>query len=327
MELKLTVIDACDLNYSHFLDLQKASYASIIGATGAGYLFTESYYRWKYKTPFGNAKIAIVEDGTGFISANSMYPLQIGGDDLTARGWQSCDTATHPRGRGRGYFMRCLAELKKEIKDGEIFFGFPNKNSTPGFIKFGWTEKANVNTWIHPYVLPFQLNSSKNNIRKVDFSSFEYSSFFRKLEQKSMGGLVKSPAYMNWRYKSHPLHNYDVYGEFSQSGEVVGIVVLRTLVLQGKKLCVALELVALNDSVEKKLIKHSIHQGYLQNCQHFLVINNTLSLRNALLSGMIPVPMFLLPKRQILMGAAQGLEGQKFWNNKWDVQIGDWDGF
>jgi hypothetical protein len=37
--------------------------------------------------------------------------------------------------------------------------------------------------------------------------------------------------------------------------------------------------------------------------------------------------MRALPKRQVLMGWANGGEAEEIWQRDWRLQIGDWDGF
>jgi len=54
---------------------------------------------------------------------------------------QSGDTMTHPSHRGKGLFKTLYYKTEELARELGIlfFFGFPNKNSHPGFTKFGWS--------------------------------------------------------------------------------------------------------------------------------------------------------------------------------------------
>ena len=72
---------------------------------------------------------------------------------------QSGDTMTHPDHQGKGLFT-ILAKLTCELARNEginFVFGFPNKNSYPGFIKkLGWDHYNNINNYvIKTGALPF----------------------------------------------------------------------------------------------------------------------------------------------------------------------------
>src|SRR5437868_653893 len=102
------VVTPQDLDFDAIVNHQQLAFSEIIEKTGTRYLFNEAYYRWKYAPPAGNALIAISYDELGMVATNAMYPLDILAGNKKIRGWQSCDTATHPRGRNKGQFMKCI---------------------------------------------------------------------------------------------------------------------------------------------------------------------------------------------------------------------------
>lgn len=68
--------------------------------------------------------------------------------------------------------------------------------------------------------------------------------------------------------------------------------------------------------------------GKMQQARFTCVLNNTTSTTTGMLSAYAPVPMWLLPKRQILMGTTnKGTRAHQAWNMPWYIHIGDWDGF
>lgn len=55
---------------------------------------------------------------------------------------QSCDSAVLPHHQGKGIFSRILRTAEEQLAAESLAFlyGFPNKNSYPGFKKLGWTH-------------------------------------------------------------------------------------------------------------------------------------------------------------------------------------------
>ena len=78
---------------------------------------------------------------------------------------QSGDTATTPKNRRKGLFKQLHDKtidlcVSKGIK---LIFGFPNQNSYPGFMKFGWSHEQNAQT----YHTDFKLSFSKRLLKKI----------------------------------------------------------------------------------------------------------------------------------------------------------------
>lgn len=321
----IRVVGPEELDFELFVKLQRKAYAEIVGPTGTGYLLTEPYYRWKYAPPAGHAKIALVEDETGLVAANSMYPLHILASGDRILGWQSCDTATDPRGRGKGYFIKCLRVLKAELSGENVFFGFPNRNSTPGFLKFGWTQHGDVRTWLR--VLPAQKSAALRAIDPIDHFTVKQNPFFEEFAKQGGAILERNSAYMNWRYKQHPLHQYEIFS-WSVAGKLLGIIVLRRAKISGRELAIVMEALALSTKAERGMLAFAASWAKERHATYTLALNNTIRIANGIVSGYVPVPMWALPKRQVLMGAAEsGARARTAWGMPWRVQIGDWDGF
>jgi GNAT superfamily N-acetyltransferase len=321
---EITVISAEQLNYEEFVDMQLQAFAEIIRETGVRDLFSAPYYRWKYATPFGCAKIAQVRDNGVLVAANSMYPLRIAWAGGTLPVWQSCDTATHPKARGKGYFMKCLKALKQELKDGDIFFGFPNKNSMPGFIKLGWSHRGDVNTWVR--VLPGRRLSAYPKIKEIGEFGEPQDRFNREL--LPMGGplLERTSSYMNWRYRRHPVNSYSAFA-WIENGRHEGVLVMRQARITGRDLAIVMEVLALDRRVERQLLRFAAAWARDRGVGITMILNNTTGRTTGLTCGYAPVPMRFLPKRQVLMGDPVGEAAASVWRENWRVQIGDWDGF
>jgi len=320
---EVKVIDAQDLDFAAFVTLQREAYSQIIAQTGTGYLFTESYYRWKYAPPSGRARIALVLDGPA-VAANSMFPLTLRAGSATIAGWQSCDTATHPKARGKGYFMKCLGALRNSLEGEYIFFGFPNHNSMPGFIKFGWRHHSDVHTQVR--VLPGRRTDAFRLVERINAFGSAHDEFATDVGSTGNTMVDRSSAYMNWRYFRHPLHEYESYA-WVEGGRQLGLIVLRIVVVKNRRSAVAMELLSLTSRVERGLLRFAAAWARSKRVHLAMILNNTTSVGIGLSCGYVPVPMWALPKRQVLMGAAAGPTADHAWNETWTVQIGDWDGF
>ena len=312
------------LDFGEFVRLQREAFAAVIGDASMVDALSEPYYRWKYAPPAGQAKIALVRDQGRLVAANSMFPLQVRYAGTTVRAWQSCDTATHPDARRKGYFMKCLAALREELGAGEIFFGFPNKNSSPGFLNFGWKLRGDVGTWL--LVFPGRQLGSYRGVSEVSAFGEEQNRLAVRLGELGRPLLDRSAAYMNWRYLEHPLNRYAAYAH-AEGGMQVGALVMRELDLRGRRLALVMEVQAVSGSAERQLLGFAAAWARSRRRWLTLVMDNALRIRSGARSGFVEVPQRLLPKRQVLMGMTTGGIADDVWHREWHVQMGDWDGF
>jgi len=89
---------------------------------------------------------------------------------------QSGDTMTSPNHQGKGLFTT-LAKMTYELaqKEGiDFVFGFPNKNSYPGFIKkLAWKHYGDVNNYvIKTGALPFDKVAKKNSLFRSIYNKY-----------------------------------------------------------------------------------------------------------------------------------------------------------
>jgi len=321
---EVKVVGPEELDFKALVQLQRDAFADLIARTGVGYLFDEANYRWKYRPPAGGARIALVVDAGEIVAANAMYPLQIRRGTTTVSGWQSCDTATHPKARGKGYFMKCLDALRATLGSETIFFGFPNRNSMPGFLKFGWRHHSDLRTRVR--ILPGRRMSSFPHVERIAAFGAAHQEIVPS-DGDGRGALVdRSAAYLDWRYLRHPLHQYESFA-WTEGGRPAGLAVLRVVTLNGRRIAVVMELLARTPETERGLLRFAAAWARDKEVRTALVLNNTTGALRGLRCGYLPVPTWALPKRQVLMGAASGPTAERIWQGPWSVQIGDWDGF
>ena len=125
---------------------------------------------------------------------------------------QSGDTMTHPAHQGKGLFTR-LAKMTYELAEKEgiqFVFGFPNKNSYPGFIKkLNWIHKENIRTYIFKTTtLPLSKAAKKLHLSGL-YRSYAMLLLQNTLSENKMlnnslldsenGGLVHDKPFFNYK--------------------------------------------------------------------------------------------------------------------------------
>ncbi|MCB0395311.1 MAG: GNAT family N-acetyltransferase [Flavobacteriales bacterium] len=134
-------------------------------------------------------------------------PMTIKGKDVIAV--QSADTMTHSDYRGRGLFIK-LAKMTYELaaKEGaKLVFGWPNKNSYPGFKnKLNWLELGLMKKYIFPVAtLPLSEVFWKVKLLK----SFYYQSILGAAKKRQgtfpsdikvdVNGIPRSQSYLKYK--------------------------------------------------------------------------------------------------------------------------------
>ena len=160
------------------------------------------YFRLKYDTAFTGAQYI------GYVALENKIPLAYYGvipvmvsvNNEPVLAAQSCDTMTHPRHRNKGLFVQ-LAKLTLELagKKGIHFvFGFPNKNSYPGFIKhLGFRHTETMNR----YTISFSKTILRKLYRKLLVSlPANGRSIENRLLLQGFDGVLYSDAYLHYKH-------------------------------------------------------------------------------------------------------------------------------
>ena len=134
-----------DNNLSDLVLLYKSAFKSNVSA---------DFFKNKFETTFTGIThlgfLAYANDNTpsAFYGVFPCFVELQGRKILTA---QSGDTMTDPQHQGKGLFTK-LARMTYELAGNngvKFIFGFPNKNSYPGFTKkLNWTHQENIRTYI-----------------------------------------------------------------------------------------------------------------------------------------------------------------------------------
>lgn len=192
-----------------------------------------NYFTWKYtRNPAGDfIGFVAVKNDSGEIGAYyGVIPelFVINGSEKIV--YQSCDTMTHSKHRRLGLFqllaVHCYNYLEKEGK--LMVYGFGGGQSTPGFIKFGWTCLFDMVSLFYPRQFNYLRWGRFSNKRKMGVMSVENPGELEELLAKSNLGTSlrssKKTANFIWRL-SNPLRQYKILSYKTGGEKMEGYVV------------------------------------------------------------------------------------------------------
>jgi GNAT superfamily N-acetyltransferase len=324
--MDIQVVDAATADLEELADLQRESFKGVIGTSALDKLLSElhsaAHYQRKYMAPAGNAKVVTVREQGKLLAVNAMVPETLRHDSGTTLGWQSCDTATHPDARGKGLFKTCLNSLREHLKEGEIFFGYPNANSMPGFLKFGWITRGMLDA----YVAPLPSFTGDTAIQPINRFDERFDEFAKRMIQPGTVCIERSMSYLNWRYFSHADSPYSAF-TYTQNGRIEGFAVVRSLPLRTGDACVVLEAFGSSTEIEGALLRSAIRWGSRHRAWPTLVFSTCWGERTWLRHGFVRLPRRVSPRQLALMGAGVGVAGKRVMDLEWRAHVGDWDVF
>jgi hypothetical protein len=269
--------------------------------------------------------IAFFMEGGTMVASSAQVPLHIRLGDTKLFGWQQCEAATLPDSRKKGHFGKCLSSLKDSLRPNDISFAFPNQNSKHGYSELGAEEKGILTTWINPWSLLGKTSSS--SISKIACFNKEQDALAERLAHLGNTMLDRGAAYMNWRYVQNPAFKYTAFAH-RKGDEQLGFIVVRRAQVLNHEVALVMDLWGLESSTERALLRFVTGWAKLEGLRKIILLDNGLRLIDALLTGFVPIPSYLLPKKQILMSFVKsGEEARKVMDNTWRVQTGDWDSF
>ncbi len=220
---------------------------------------TESIRHWQWEflqNPIGGLFIKLAWDGDKLVGQYAASPVKMYANGCNIIAALSHDTMTDPHYNGLGIF-RTTAEAvyKEQANAGQSFiYGFPNRNSIHGFIKYlQWHKIIPVPVYIRPIRLTKNLSrrifqradnsladrddifdkatsllidkSGKYELHiEMEFGDWVDDLWMRCRKQHSLW-VVRDKAYLNWRYVTKPENKYHIVSVW-QGVQPVGYVVL-----------------------------------------------------------------------------------------------------
>jgi hypothetical protein len=218
-----------------------------------------AHWRWEFlENPARRQEILLAFSGDTLAAQYAVLPTRLQVGDREHDAALSLDTATAAAFRGRGLFPRLARQLYREAADaGSVaVFGFPNVNSAPIlFHKLGWTELAPFPLLVKPLegaasewlqrrgaagrlVAPLaeialaatrrRVPTQPGNLALDEVRSFpsDTDALWERARRGKRICVVRSRAYLDWRYANHPDRPYRIY-TLREGGGLVGILVTR----------------------------------------------------------------------------------------------------
>ncbi len=319
----IAIRQASEVDFQAYAAFQREAYRDLLArsrATDAH--MTPEYYRWKYHPPDGTARIASVMHGEETLSSSAMLPLRVSFEGQSVIGWHCLDVATLPRARRRGHFLATLEALMETIPPGDVFFAFPNAGSITSFLKLGCVENLILTTWINPLVRLVKEKTPR--VEEIDGFGSEHDVFKHRVEIENPF-VDRRPAYLNWRYTSHPNNKYVSFVYRTTCCE--GICVVRRARVMNRDLAIVMEIFGSTPPVQTGLLSHAADWAHSEGLGMMALMSTSLPIHTSLRAFFSPVPSFLLPKRQVLVVHGAGEFPASMMKEKWNLRTGDWDVF
>lgn len=89
--------------------------------------------------------------GEEMVGINAFIPMKYQYRGETFWGMQSCDSAIRKEHQGKGAFTKIISEATEHFRiiGSDFVFGFPNKKSYGAFVKLGWKNSIDMNTYVY----------------------------------------------------------------------------------------------------------------------------------------------------------------------------------
>jgi hypothetical protein len=231
--LTVRITDSASLDYDEFVRFQQRAFGELKGIVRAKTIQTIPYYRWKYHTPWGSAKLAIASiDGELAASIAAVPWLLTDGVDVQS-GWQICDIATHPDRRQQGLFRRCLSDVLSSLPTNSVVFCFPNRHSFRALVGMGFVQTGTLRLWVS--LSPLVGMGRDNGFEKT--WRFNSRPPMKAPTPRTFQTRVDNP-YLEWRFVRRPEHEYRRIGTSGHGGEAI----VRSLVVYGQKISILMML-------------------------------------------------------------------------------------
>lgn len=319
--LKITDIDNIDLDQYCFL--HRTAFKELLDEQKVNACFlTPDFFKWKYNTPAGKSKIAIIEKERRIIAGVAIWPLFAiyNGEVVTI--WHSGDVAALPGERGKWFFAKCMKALMKELPPHSLLFGFPNRNNAAGANRAGFKSIEQINFYAKIYT-GFTNNKYLDALKNFSEPQNQYA---KKIIAENTIGIYRSSAYMNWRYFQKPENKYHCFS-VNRGDKIIGNAVVRSAEVKGKRILLVMEYHYTEKKAGAQLLSFINEVAAKEKCRIIGMFSGKLFAPEFFRTGFVKVPGKFLPKKQILVATLNNSGEPPFLQNNWLIQTGDWDAF
>jgi hypothetical protein len=296
------IVDAGDrLDHEAIAEFQRRAFSDIRMPMDPASVQTPAYYAWKYRTPWGPARVATVTHEGDRASMVAAVPtlFACGSDRFIA--WQICDIATAPKWRRRGLFRGGLAALLDDLPHDAPVFCLPNRNSRHLLPAMGFRDIGRLRVYVSTAALFTSGHESSQDGAAEAMIATDPREF----------RTFSDPAGIDWRFRRRPGVSYariDV-------GDAAAIV--RTLEQAGMRKLVVMRIWARDTAARARVLRAV--RSYAHARRTPLVIYLDSAWAGSFMPPFLPVPATLLPRPLPLLARAFPSRPIRFDTADWDV--------
>jgi hypothetical protein len=306
--LTVRLTDGASLDYDEFVSFQRRAFADLSGIVRANTIQTIPYYRWKYRTPWGPAKLAIAAINGEMVAGVAAIPWPLTDGINKRSGWQICDIATHPDRRHQGLFRRCLSDLLSSLPTNSVVFCLPNRQSFPALVGMGFVQTGALRLWVSISPL-FGVVPDKGVERTWNFNiALPTEALMPRILQTR----VDNP-YLEWRFVRRPETEYRSIGTSGHQGEAI----VRSLVVCGQKISILMVLTVEDAAAVNALLYSTISFESHRGARGMLYLDS--HWRGSLKPLFFPLASWMVPRTFPIV--TTGLKGAslRLCTSDWDV--------
>lgn len=208
----------------------------------------KSLLRWQYNGLLGGARVCIAHTDKGLfeepVALYTVFPTRFRVGGKTGVSFQSFDTLTMSRYRGKGLFVRLAEQLYQTIasEGADVVYGIPNRSSVGGFVRYlNWSVHDRFPLLVRPIGLRYvrvrlglraprivnhQLKDLDDVRETVTPSSGSSDLYLRSPASGGMG-VVRDFDYLSWRL-GRPTSTYRILESVGKKSQLTGMIVFET---------------------------------------------------------------------------------------------------
>ncbi len=274
------ILESGDLvDYAAIAAFQREAFADVHAPISPASIQTCAYYAWKYRMPWGSARVATVTcDGDRASMVAAIPTVFARGTDRWSA-WQICDIATAPRLRRQGLMRRGLTALLTNLPPGDGVFCFPNRSSHPVLLQMGFRNVGHLSLYVSGAALFTRPHDMTADIAKDPMPICTQADAFR-ASPDSMS--------MAWRFQQRPGVSY---ARVKVDGADA---IVRPLDDGGTHKLVVMRICAAKPDAEQRVLRAVM--GYAAACHARFVIYLDSAWQGSRAPLFIRVPSRLLPR-------------------------------
>jgi hypothetical protein len=274
------VVESGDLvDHAAIAAFQRQAFVNVRAPIAPASVQTSAYYTWKYRTPWGPARVATVTYASDVASMVAAIPTVFarGIDRWTA--WQICDIATAPSMRRRGLLRRGLTALLANLPKGDGVFCLPNRDSHSLMLQMGFQDIGRLSLYVSGAALFTRPRGTTSAIAAEPMPVCAEATAFR---------APRDSISVTWRFWQRPGVSY---ARIKVDGADA---IIRPLDVGGTQKLVIMRIYAAKLDAEQRVLRAVM--GYAAACRARFVIYLDSAWQGSRAPLFMRVPSYLMPR-------------------------------